>query len=356
MSEPGLGQPNATAEEMKSDAERAAEVQTTVPDRESAEFQLTPEIEAMVMEKVQDINRAGVASSSIGNVSSEFLSSGLTRIFNEGLLGVDGSYNPLTHPRNTGAGQWSKSYREHQSSLVYFNIMGRSVPTTIANKEGLYFEIDKTADWSRHIYTSRQAMDNFVLSLIFNLKKFQEVAPVDMPERNLVPRNGYAMDGFSYWRKVFGDLSPEQVRKAGLDPRRAGAIDIDGNPVTFGTDFGFVLNGRISPKIFEGLMITVPIPWDNEEPNIYQTRVDRQIHELIKFQINNKKDNPMSLLPIYEASGDLLWPKQMSYEEVKAFVVERDARKAAESQSQVTEVGQMTNVENNELDSGSSPE
>jgi hypothetical protein len=36
-------------------------------------------------------------------------------------------------------------------------------------------------------------------------------------------------------------------------------------------------------------------------------------------------------LPLFDLDGNLLWPKQMSYEEVKAFVAERDDKKAQES-------------------------
>lgn len=33
------------------------------------------------------------------------------------------------------------------------------------------------------------------------------------------------------------------------------------------------------------------------------------------------------LIPIYSVEGNLLWPKQMTYEEVKRFVSEKDKRK-----------------------------
>lgn len=39
------------------------------------------------------------------------------------------------------------------------------------------------------------------------------------------------------------------------------------------------------------------------------------------------KDKPQNLLPIYDSDGNLLWPKQMSYAEVKKFVEEMDRKK-----------------------------
>jgi len=34
------------------------------------------------------------------------------------------------------------------------------------------------------------------------------------------------------------------------------------------------------------------------------------------------------LLPVYDENGNLLWPRQISYEEVKQFVDARDVEKA----------------------------
>ena len=38
------------------------------------------------------------------------------------------------------------------------------------------------------------------------------------------------------------------------------------------------------------------------------------------------KDKLDRLVPIYDKQGNLLWPKQMSYEEVKEFVAQCDAK------------------------------
>lgn len=43
--------------------------------------------------------------------------------------------------------------------------------------------------------------------------------------------------------------------------------------------------------------------------------------------IKANKGKPKNLLPIYDFDGNLLWPKQMSYEEVKKFVAEKDKNK-----------------------------
>ncbi len=40
--------------------------------------------------------------------------------------------------------------------------------------------------------------------------------------------------------------------------------------------------------------------------------------------LEQNKDKPERLLPVYDAFGNLHWPKQMPYEEVKEFVEKRD--------------------------------
>ena len=88
MSDAELSQPKATDAEKKSDADRAAEAE-----QESAEFQLTPEIEAMVMEKVQDIDAPGTAYHSFveGRNSDMTIGDRLESSLRNGLLPTIGS-------------------------------------------------------------------------------------------------------------------------------------------------------------------------------------------------------------------------------------------------------------------------
>lgn len=51
-------------------------------------------------------------------------------------------------------------------------------------------------------------------------------------------------------------------------------------------------------------------------------------------QILCKIDNnhPQRLIPIYDIDGNLWWPRQMTYEEVKQFVAEREKKKENEQE------------------------
>ena len=46
--------------------------------------------------------------------------------------------------------------------------------------------------------------------------------------------------------------------------------------------------------------------------------------EIGKIELELDKEKPHLINPIYDVNGNLLWPKQMSYEEVKTFVSEKD--------------------------------
>ncbi len=80
------------------------------------------------------------------------------------------------------------------------------------------------------------------------------------------------------------------------------------------SEFGFNLNkSRLASNIFKGLILK---NFNTEELNFIK-EIEREIY----------KYKEKLLLPIYDIKGNLLWPKQMSYEEVKKFVAEREAKK-----------------------------
>ncbi len=68
------------------------------------------------------------------------------------------------------------------------------------------------------------------------------------------------------------------------------------------------INERISPKFFIGLIISP----EKMTPEIEQSSILRG-------------------LPIYDRQGGLIWPRQMSYEEVRQFAAERDNKEAEQS-------------------------
>ena len=81
------------------------------------------------------------------------------------------------------------------------------------------------------------------------------------------------------------------------------------------TEYGFVLSPRVSPRRFEGLVLQC----DSEI-------IQQMVSQLSKIIMEVNQDKQERLLPIFGRDGNLLWPKQMSYEEVKKFVEERDKK------------------------------
>jgi hypothetical protein len=153
------------------------------------------------------------------------------------------------------------------------------------------------------------------------------------------------------------------------------------------TEFGYKLFSRVSPKMFKGLVISqdknipeglpVSLPeleklkegLDGYEQKIFmdlfqefdsalfrfdlseyqvsdKSKLHGEIKDVIKlmFELRNNlrfiriikamKDvytkRTDALFPVYDTNGNLLWPRQMSHEEVKKFVAERDVKKGGE--------------------------
>ena len=68
---------------------------------------------------------------------------------------------------------------------------------------------------------------------------------------------------------------------------------------------------------------------DGAKPYVPEINQD-DLSKLIAIMGNAFKDDKEKLLPVYDAVGNLLWPKQMNYEEVKNFVEERDKKETEE--------------------------
>ncbi len=80
------------------------------------------------------------------------------------------------------------------------------------------------------------------------------------------------------------------------------------------SEYGFVLSYRIAPRLFKGFVLS-------------QDHMEKATARLEKIMRETCKDDKESLIPIYNKQGDLLWPKQMSYEDVKKFVAEKKKEK-----------------------------
>jgi len=82
---------------------------------------------------------------------------------------------------------------------------------------------------------------------------------------------------------------------------------------------------RIPPRLFRGIFI-----WSEGESEWGRKATREKVGGVVTTMLDVFKDRANLLLPIYDLVGNLLWPKQMSYEEVKKFVAERDKNAGTE--------------------------
>lgn len=321
--------------------ERAPQPIQNEPESENAEQHtvpeaaLSPEAIEKIMEKVQDINSKDIAYTSIRRTDR------IAEILEQGLLGTvtQQGFGAESEERNRKE-EWAQASHGERNTTVHFNITGRSINTTPKNSyEGLELvgEIGK----SEH-------MNKGGIAIIFDLTTFKEQEP-------------------SQWRHQGTSQKTKTFRVAGQDVLRNIRSRFDLNDPETGKplsdqEHGFTLNHRVAPRFFKGLVVFVSIsrkPTEKEiqrwlardeaktqasgskigmawkEKNYREIDVENPdrngssplIKKLAVEMQEVNKNNPERLLPIYDIFGNLLWPKQMSYEEVKKYVAERDKEK-----------------------------
>ena len=274
--------------------EKPPENLENTPPQKSHEEELSPEVLEKVMEKVQDIDDLGVAYSFVsggpGSSKSLFGSNvfeerTLARILNEGLLGTPDISDNQPSIKEEWTKQARRSVKKGGRSVVYFNITGAAHER----------ERPMTQSKETWINKSAQAMGSgHKLAFIFDLSKFK-----------------YDDDTYKMNRKY-----KETFHKQ--------------NHKNFTTSYGFSLSHWVPPRFFNGIVIKHNEEFKNlgrdraKEPNILYQNLVIDILKIMNEVYQEKKG---LLLPIYDIDGNLLWPKQMSYEEVKKFVGERDKNK-----------------------------
>lgn len=301
------------------------EIQSKKLDQEK-EFELTSEIEEKVMEKVQDIYKEGTAfcylRSSIPKTASikddkssivepiDEVRKNILNVLTQGLLG---SNSPVYQGRTyedigfkNRVDMWHYYARKYHNPMVFFNIVGRSAFLTSPKGKNVF-----ESDYSRL----------GGIGLIFDLSQWKETS-AEFAEKVLVDNGQQEHDkGFPGQSHTFriddwtlyhsGKLinkSPDEIKK----------LDVS-------AEYGFVAYHRIAPRYFKGLIVRRVNDQDGLETEFHTLNVSY----LVQSQLRAYKDNSQLINPVYDSAGNLLWPKQMSYGEVKQFVAEREAKKQA---------------------------
>lgn len=274
---------------------------------ETPERKLSPEEIERVMEKVQDLNQIGTAYS-----GTPFKN--LKRILKEGL--IEDEYGE-------GTEEWKRLMKTdygRRTSVVHFNIVGRN-----AGGKDLVEQLNKL----KRTRISLETLNSYAaipdqISILFDLSKYKEVDP-GTDELNLK-----AM-GSRTFHSAKGSKYPDGLRY----PE---------------DEYGFQLSYRVPPRYFRGIVFSEPkgvlgeaeevwlkrlkeykITWKDYgdlvkrfmEPELMQNRAEQIYLDMKKIY----RDKPELTVPIYDIYGNLYWPKQMTYEEVKEFVAERERKK-----------------------------
>lgn len=289
---------------------------------QEAQAELTLEQIEKIMVKVQDINLPEIAFHTIISLNRR---GGILRsVLKDGILGIDtetrreAKYKSDFDQRQT----WiTDMKRKGKLPKVWFDISGRYTQSAPTMKDSF---------WLRE----RNVTKPLSVTLVFDLSKFKD--PIGT-------RDSYNEE----LKKLTdaGSLDPKKdFIKQNSKLRNYMPADTQGPCITDGSffyaekrsgkarggwDSGYVLFSRIPPRLFQGIVIRYygkvgKYGEDVEETN--RSILEEKALEIVNEMLSVDKDKPDLLLPIYDAQGNLLWPKQMSYEEVKRFVAEGEQK------------------------------
>lgn len=328
------------------------------------EEELSPEIIKKIMEKVQDIDNKGVAYTSVGDFGfnkayrsfghalfeaeksrNYKMVEGLARTKNDFIksrkqeldskftvhlgdilkFGIQGGVKMEEREIGATTGkQWSQLLKDLRTDKrVHFNIVGRSIPDHSGSKTEIgnaYFS---------NIYNQEDGQED--LTIIFDISDFEETNPTsNYTTKGVTPRKYHSNDSsilntFNFYKENAFPLKPDLkvgdplLKEHGKNHKHEIGVhrhfDEEGKPMP-DTEHGFVLTPRIPSWRFRGLVLG-----GSDED------VNKRVLEMTKMMKGTYGNKTEKLLPIYNQNGDLLWPKQMSYEEVQSFVKERDKNK-----------------------------
>ncbi len=236
-----------------------------------------------IMEKVQDINAKGTAHSQVFDYD-------LPRIFSEGIL-ADGTGTATLR-------EWAlkvKAMRKDSDNLasnwesmgVFMNIVGRSEEYLRPYNDSLYS-----------------------VDIIFGMDEFHESNQYDIFSQGRPPtaKTYYSNQSVSTRdeERAFHGAERRVLTFAEMREKMPWLFDESGRKSNY--IMGYFLSYNVPRRNFKGIVIN-----------------PRRSLEADNF-VKTMRASELAL-PVYSYDGNLLWPRQMSYEEVKKFVAEREAKK-----------------------------
>ena len=304
----------------------------------NVETELSPEIIEMIMNKVQNINQIGTAYSVMHTQIDETqkqTEEKFNQVLKNGLLGNSGG--------EISKDKWAKKVRENRVGVVFFNIIGTEKERTSWN--GYFPVADYRSEFRnefRMIADSRwfdSNLSDFTVAVIFDLSKFKPDLPLQGPQYGVGVKQKPDTFRYGYGKEDLRDIEDAENNKPDLETARKqyeqqietlkkeGLIEHDYKfqeedwPMwipKIETEYGFSLSFRVAPRLFKGLVLRVEKAKAEE--------IMKKVDQIVASMREIDKEKEELILPIYDEDGNLLWPKQMSYHEVKKFVAERAAK------------------------------
>lgn len=296
----------------------------------NVELKLSPETIEMIMEKVQDIDKKGVAFSVVAKINeSEFdfirenhptsqsfeeFKKKFENILCMGIqggaaAGFSGKLKKNEIEIIKTKSEYKQRYLENPNrAFVHFNIVGRM------SKESLESGKDYNGQELVEMARTEGAAISRTVSITFDIKHLKEGTPIDSTAWN------------EKYEPVFSQYKDNPYKIGEYycnDPFLIKKFKDTGNTENLlepHSEYGFVTYPRISNRFFTGVVLNIATPHKDER---LMSQRNAFIEKLIDFQIQINKAGGV-ILPIYDQCGNLLWPKQMSHEEVKQFIRERE--------------------------------
>jgi hypothetical protein len=280
---------------------------------EKTQKELSPETVEKIMGKIIDIDTKGTAYSSLGGFYTlkesykkeefekwEKLKEKIQKILRDGLLGLDKS-DKMEINEWSGNKTIKEKYTERitegkvSNQLVYANIVGRS---PVSDETEFSTEIGNSY-WVGH--------RNFSAIIVFDKDFFEETEPTrNNTERSILNNkwkfNADDPDMINFYEEIKSvipniKIGDERAKEIG---GRIG-FDKDGMPKPY-QEYGFVFFPRVPKRTFKGLVVKIP----------KDEQYDQRIQEVTDAVVQSNLQ-----IPIYDTDGNVLWPKKMSFEEVK---------------------------------------
>lgn len=259
--------------------------------------ELSQEALEQVMAKVQDINEPGIGYTCLrtkaGNTKQ------LTSIFHDGLLGqdkyADAWENLVT--QDPVRRIWAREARQGKDMQIHFNITGRG---SEANWRGIDYRTKEPSEIAEGVAVIEETIDERrPIVILFDTSKFKELEP----SSNDTPRPSKTFEANDPRVKA----NWERFKARGGGP--SSIADEQGWPKP-SSEYGFVLRHRIAPREFTGVMLLT-------NRFFFESKINRALEKLITAMLEANRQREDLLVPVYDESGNLLWPKKMNYQEIQ---------------------------------------